>query len=100
VTSSVMLKFAFLCLAVADAHEAPTSLAITLYPIFRKNVNKITGRLIYDVGQQGECVSGHERDGVEVRGPSQEVVCNRLQSSAIVCNRLHSYVTDDHKLWQ
>jgi hypothetical protein len=65
VTCSVILKFVLVCLAVADAYEAPTFLAIALCPIFRKNVNKITARLMYDVGEQEECISGHERDGVD-----------------------------------
>jgi hypothetical protein len=50
ITSSVILKFAFLCLAIADAYdEAPTPLAIALWLIFRKNVDKITAKLVYDV---------------------------------------------------
>jgi hypothetical protein len=58
IISTVILKFVSLCLAVTNAYEeAPTSLAITLYSIFYKSINKITARLVYDVAASSEeCV--------------------------------------------
>lgn len=51
ITNNVALRFISGCISVASAYEhAPTSLAIALYSIYRKNVNKITAGLVYDVG--------------------------------------------------
>lgn len=49
ITNAVLLKFLGLCLAVARPYEhPPTSLAMALYTVFCKNVNRITAGLVYD----------------------------------------------------
>ena len=50
ITNAVRLKFMSLCLCVAASYDEPCpSLAICLYTLFRKNVNKITAGTMYDV---------------------------------------------------
>lgn len=55
ITNRVALRFIALALATAEAHEyPPVSLPTALYTIFRKNVNKITAGLVYDVASSRE----------------------------------------------
>lgn len=50
ITNMVALRFISLALSVSSAFERPpTSLAIALYTLFRKNINKITAGLVHDV---------------------------------------------------
>ena len=50
ITNQVAIRFISYAISIATAFEnAPVSLPIALYTVFRKNVNKITAGLIYDV---------------------------------------------------
>lgn len=50
ITNVVSLKFISYAISIANAfRDPPTSLAIALYTVFRKNINKITAGLVHDV---------------------------------------------------
>jgi hypothetical protein len=60
ITNSVILKFVSMCLTVyhSDTKVPPTSLAIALYSLFRKNINKYTADIVYDVASsKDECIA-------------------------------------------
>lgn len=56
--NNTLFTFMSLCLTILDAYpRPPVSLPIALYTLFRKNVNRITAGLVYDVGSSSdECI--------------------------------------------
>ncbi|KAK8011814.1 hypothetical protein PG989_000074 [Apiospora arundinis] len=75
VNNIVLFKFISVAISVYNAmpEHPPTSLAITLYTVFRKNINRIAAGLMYDAASspRGVCCS-YERDGSQVRGSDVE----------------------------
>lgn len=98
ITNTVILKFVSMCLSVYSSMPAnpPTSLAIALYSLFRKNINRYTAGLVYDVGSTPpECIAATSamacRCGVSL---SRLVSAFHAMSPALVCMPEHgaSYV--------
>ena len=81
ITSMVALKFIGLCIAIASAHVSPpVSLPMALYSVFRKNVNRITAGLVYDIGaSREEC--GPATSAMAIRcGVTVEKLCSAFEA--------------------
>lgn len=77
ISNLVILRFVSLCLSYSRAFPIPpVSLPIALYTVFRKNVNRITAGLVYDVGSSKmECIAGTSVMGVRC-GVSVKQLCS------------------------
>lgn len=88
ITNTVRLRFMSICLScTASFSHPPVSLPIALYTVFRKNVNRMTAGLAYDVASSSmECIAGTSVMSVRC-GVSIKTLCTAFSaiSPKLVC---------------